>query len=80
MDQFFIKVGLSNAKEKVKFANTRVAGSALEYWNHYESLHFRYQCLKLLGKKVFELNISHNIFTRIYSNLLMAIYKIKEQV
>ena len=36
--------------------------------------------LKLLGKKVFELNISHNIFSRIYNNLLMAIYKIKEQV
>ena len=51
MDQFFIKVGLSNAKEKVKFANTRVAGSALEYWNHYESLHFRYQWSQITWKE-----------------------------
>ena len=39
--------------------------------------------LKLLGKewkKIFVLNISQSIFTRIYNKLLMAIYKIKEQV
>ena len=32
---------LSNAKQKTWYAKARVAGRALEYWNHYESLHFR---------------------------------------
>ncbi len=40
MDQFFVHVGLSDHKEKVNFAKTKVAGRALEYWNNYANLLF----------------------------------------
>ena len=35
MEPFFAKVHLSNDKQKMWYVKTRIAGRALEYWNHY---------------------------------------------
>ena len=40
VEQFFAQVHLSNDKQKMWYAKTTVSGRALEYWNHYENLHF----------------------------------------
>ena len=42
-EQFFAQVHLSNDKQRMWYSKTRVsAGRTLEYWNYYESLHFRF--------------------------------------
>ena len=57
VEQFFENVHLSNDKQKMRYAKTRVVGRALEYWNHYKSLHFRCHWSKITWERTKDLCI-----------------------
>ena len=84
VEQFFAQVHLSNDKQKMWYAKTRVSGRALKYWNHYENLHFRRHWSLITWESMKEdLCIVYfpQIFTRIKSQLhnliILVISKIR---
>ena len=53
-EQFFAQVHLSNDKQRMWYSKTRVAGRTLEYWNYYESLHFRFHWSQITWERMKE--------------------------
>ena len=53
-EKFFAQVHLSNDKQRMWYSKTRVAGRALEYWNYYERLHFRFHWSQITWERMKE--------------------------